>query len=89
MCSCHFSEEGCLEEDTRNTTCKDFIKIFLKTIDYDILITGNCDAQALEMMTDLGTIRNKTALPIKQLQFGGLKYDLQQVVFGLYSRLVA
>ena len=37
------------------------------------------------MLTDLGTIRNKTALPIKQLQFGGLKYDLQQVVFGLYS----
>jgi len=40
--------------------------------------TCNCDDGAPELKSDSGTITNKTALPIRSVQFGGLVYDLQQ-----------
>jgi len=59
VCGCYFSDQGCLEEETTNSTC-------------------NCDAIVPEMQSDVGTLRNASALPVSQLQFGGLSYDMQQ-----------
>ncbi|CAG0893240.1 unnamed protein product [Darwinula stevensoni] len=43
----------------------------------------NCDAEAPQWESDTGTIRNRTALPITELRFGGLQFDGQKASHNL------
>ena len=47
----------------------------------DEVVTCNCDVSAPEWMSDKGILTDMTALPVKELSFGGLKYDGQQAQF--------
>ena len=58
VCSCYYSEEGCIEQSTLNNTC-------------------HCDAKVPKEMADDGVITNSTALPVKELRFGGLSFAAQ------------
>ncbi|CAG0891374.1 unnamed protein product [Darwinula stevensoni] len=44
----------------------------------DPTLPCNCDAEAPQWESDSGAITNRTALPITELRFGGLRLDFQQ-----------
>ncbi len=43
----------------------------------------NCDSSAPEWLSDVGTLTNMSALPVKELRFGGLLFDSQEASFAL------
>jgi hypothetical protein len=43
----------------------------------------NCDSSAPEWLSDVGTLTKLSALPVKELRFGGLIFGSQEATFAL------
>jgi hypothetical protein len=44
-------------------------------------VACNCDSGAPEWLLDAGNVTNMSSIPIKELRFGGLKFDGQRAKF--------
>ncbi|CAG0885541.1 unnamed protein product [Darwinula stevensoni] len=49
----------------------------------DPTVPCNCDAEASQWESDVGAITNRTALPIKELRFGNLRFKSQEANYTL------